>query len=270
MLVETTLAQGKAVWGMTVVDNKLYILRDRYAVDSYVDVYDAETLSRTQCPRHFPRFRGATDITSSGRQTCLYVGDELDKCLFKIALQDGVDKWPLDNHKPWCLSVTRRDHVLVTLYDINAIMEFRADGKCVRQISLELAGIVHALQTLQVRANELVVCHATRRISVLDSDGTLLRCHGVVSATTGQPVHGPCYLTVDQQDLIYVADVLRRRVAVYCSTLGFVRDVMVETQLKWWPTRLYVDNDRRRLYVADNNYDGQKYTAGRVVVLRLR
>jgi len=54
--VEATLAQGKAVWGMTIVDNKLYVLRDRYNADSVIDVYDAETLTRLQSARHFPRW----------------------------------------------------------------------------------------------------------------------------------------------------------------------------------------------------------------------
>jgi len=268
--VETTLAQGKAVWGMTIVDNKLYILRDRYGVDSYIDVYDAETLSRMQRPRHFPRFRGATDIASSARHVCIYVGDEVEKCVFKIGPVEGCDKWPLENHKPWCVSVTFRDNVLVTLYDINAVMEFRADGKCLRQINLELAGIVRAQQALQVTANQLMVCHAASRISQVDSDGTVIRCHGGLSASTGQPIHGPCHLAVDQNNFVYAADVLYRRVGVYSPALDFVREAVSDAQLKWWPIRVYVDNGRRRLFVADNNFDGHKYTAGRVVVFSLQ
>lgn len=268
--MKTTLAQGKAVWGITLVDNKIYILRDRFGVDSYVDVYDAETLCRVPCPRHFPRFRGATDIAASVRHSCLYVGDEVEKSVFKIGLLDGCDKWPLDNHKPWCISVTFRDTVLVTVYDINAIMEFRADGKCVRQMSLEMAGIVHAQQALQVTANQLIVCHATRRISLVDSDGTVIQCRGGVSLSTGQPIHGPCYLAVDQNHFIYAADVFYRRIVVYSPALEFVREVVCDAQLKWWPIRVFVDSDRKRLYVADNNFDGYKYTAGRVVVFSLR
>ena len=270
MLVEATLAQGRAVWGMTIVDNKLYILRDRYGADSYIDVYDAETFAHMQSARHFPRFRGATDITASRHQMCLYVGDEVEKCVFKIGLVEGCDRWSLENHKPWCVSTTFRDNLLVTLYDIDAIMEFRPDGKCVRQMSLEMSGIVHSQQTLHVSANQLIVCHATRRVSLIDSDGTLIRSHGGVSASTGQPVHGPCYLAVDKNNFIYVADVLYRRVVVYSPSLEFVREVVCDTQLKWWPLRLHVDKDRRRLYVADNNFDGQKYIAGRVVVFSLR
>jgi len=211
-------------------------------------------------------------MAGSARQTCLYVGDEVERCLFKVGLADGCERWSLDNHKPWCVSVTFRDNVLVTLYDADAIMEFRADGKCVRQMCLELAGIAHVQQALHVSANLLLVCHATRRVSLVDADGTLVDSHGGVSATTGQPVHGPCHLAVDLNDQhVYVADVLHRRVAVHsASSLQFIRAVVADTQLRWWPLRLFVDKDRRRLYVADNNFDGQKYTAGRVVVFALR
>ena len=263
------MAQGKAVWGMTVVDNKLYVLRDRYATDSYVDVYDAETLSRTSRPRHFPRFRGATDITSSSRHVCLYIGDEVDKCLFKIGLSEGCDKWQLDNHKPWGISVTFRDNVLVTLYDINAVMELRPDGKRVRWISLEAAGIVRVQQVLQVCANQLIVCHATSRISRVDSDGTLISTHGGISNAARSSLRGPCHLAVDRNNFIYAADVLRRTVVLYSPDVDFVRDVVGDAQLKWWPLRVTVDNHRRRLYVADNNFDGEKYTSGRVIVFSL-
>jgi len=77
-VVLTTLATGKTVWGVASVDNRLYVLRDRYgARHSYIDVYDADTFSRVAAPRHFPRFRGATDLASSERHSCLYVGDEV-------------------------------------------------------------------------------------------------------------------------------------------------------------------------------------------------
>ena len=270
VIVEMTLAQGKAVWGMTIVDSRLFILRDRHGVDSYIDVYDAETLTRQQSPRHFPRFRGATDIASSSRLSYLYVGDEVKKCVYQIGLTEWCVQWSLENHKPWGISVTFRDTVLVTLYDVNAIVEFRADGKRVRQVSLEMAGIGQAQQALQIFHNQLIVCHGTRCISVVDSDGTFVQCCGGVSPSTGQPLHGPSHLAVDQNNVIYAADVLYRRVLVYSPALDFVREVVCGTQLKWWPIRLFVDADRRRLYVADNNFDGRKYTTGQVVVFKLR
>ena len=187
--------------------------------------------------------------------------------MFKIGLMDGFHEWPLLNHKPWGISVTFRDNVLVTLYDINVIVEIRADGQYVRQINLEMAGIVDAQQALQVSANQLIVCHATSRISLIDSDGTLLQCR---SEESGLSRHGPCYLAVDQNNFIYAADVLYRRIAVYSPALDFFGEVVGHNDLNWWPTRLFVDNVRGRLYVADSNFDGQKYTAGRVLVFNLR
>jgi len=80
----------------------------------------------------------------------------MERSVFKIGLAGGLHAWSLMNHKPWGISVTFRDNVLVTLYDINVIVEIRADGEYVRQINLEMAGIVNAQQTLQVSPNQVI------------------------------------------------------------------------------------------------------------------
>jgi len=49
--------------------------------------------------------------------------------------------------------------------------------------------------------------------------------------------------------------------------LSFVREVVSRTQLKWRPLRLWLDTDRRKLYVAVNKLEYDQYTAGRVVVV---
>jgi len=122
---------------------------------------------------------------------------------------------------------------------------------------------------VQVSAHRVIVCHATSRISVVDSDGTLIQsCGG--DDESGAPAHGPCYMAVDENNFLHAADVLYRRVAVYSPALEPVRELVGASELNWWPTRLFVDSVRRRLYVADSNFDGQKYTAGRVVVFSLR
>jgi len=167
----TTLANGKTVWGIAAVDSRLYVLRDRYGARySYVDVYDADSLQRVAAPRHFPRFRGATDLAASARRSCLYVGDEVERAVFKVGVVDGrpiVREWSLLDHKPWGVSVTYRDNVLVTLYDVNVVVEMRPDGEFVRQINLETAGIVRAQQTLQAgRSGRTAGCSTATRRSV--------------------------------------------------------------------------------------------------------
>ena len=52
-------------------------------------------------------------------------------------------------------------------------------------------------------------------------------------------------------------------------TLEYVRPVVSWDVLKWDPERLYLDVERRRLYVADNDVIDDEYIARRVVVFSL-
>ena len=76
----------------------------------------------------------------------------------------------------------------------------------------------------------------------------------------------PINLAVDNNECVYVADVIKQRVTLLSPTLSYIRQVVSSDKLKWRPTRLYLDVQRRRLYVADNKRKHNKYTSGRVVV----
>jgi len=58
-----------------------------------------------------------------------------------------------------------------------------------------------------------------------------------------------------------------RRVTL-SPTLHYVRQVVSIDQLKWLPVRMYLDTQKRFLYVADNEWKVEvgEYTSGRVVV----
>jgi len=51
-------------------------------------------------------------------------------------------------------------------------------------------------------------------------------------------------------------------------TLNYIRQVVSSDKLKWYPYRLHLDVQRRRLYVADNEWDDDEdeFTSGHVVV----
>jgi len=49
-------------------------------------------------------------------------------------------------------------------------------------------------------------------------------------------------------------------------TLHYVRQVVSRDQLKWDPRSVYLDVDRKYLYVTDNEWKDDKWTSGRVVV----
>ena len=56
------------------------------------------------------------------------------------------------------------------------------------------------------------------------------------------------------------------RVTLLSPTLHYVRQVVSSDQLKWRPRRVYLDVDRKYLYVTDNEVKDGECTAGRVVV----
>ena len=75
-------------------------------------------------------------------------------------------------------------------------------------------------------------------------------------------------MAVDDNEFVFVVDYRNRRVTLLSPTLEYVRQVVSCDQLKWGPSRQYLDVQRRRLYVADDEWDVDKheFTAGRVVV----
>ena len=79
--------------------------------------------------------------------------------------------------------------------------------------------------------------------------------------------NGSVYLAVDENGFVFVADYNNYRVLLLSPALTYVREVVSREQLKWKPMRLFLDVDRRRLYVADNKWEDGKFTVGRVVVI---
>jgi len=79
----------------------------------------------------------------------------------------------------------------------------------------------------------------------------------------------PFRLAVDNDEFIFILDGNNRRVTLLSPTLHYVRQVVSSDQLKWKPHRVYLDVDRKYLYVAGNEWKDDKFTAGRVVVFRV-
>ena len=77
----------------------------------------------------------------------------------------------------------------------------------------------------------------------------------------------PAQIAVDTNGFVFVVDIINDRVLLLSPSLSFVREVVSRKQLKWGPLKLWLDDDRRRLYVADNQWEKDKYTSGRVVVI---
>jgi len=102
------------------------------------------------------------------------------------------------------------------------------------------------------------------KISVDGRD--IVQSHGGPPGSDIGHYNVPYHLTVDNNDFVIVVDINNRRVKLLSPTLDYIRQVVSPDKLKWEPIRLYLDTQRRRLYVADDERKDGRYTAGRVVV----
>ena len=116
------------------------------------------------------------------------------------------------------------------------------------------------------------MCHGgpadrVHRVCTVSAEGhEIVRSHGGPRGSDTGQYNGPAHLAVDDNEFVFVADMRNRRVKLLSPTSNYIRQVVSRDKLKWRPCRLHLDVQRRRLYVADNEWKDGKWTAGRVVV----
>jgi len=150
--------------------------------------------------------------------------------------------------------------------------EFSADGKLLRQLALA-QNVSSPRHAVQLSNGQLIVCHGrhddpVHRVCLLGPDSHVARSYGGTQGSGTQCVNVPAHLTADQNKFVFVADHNNYRVLLLSPALTYVREVVSRDRLKWKPLRLFLDAERRRLYVAVNVQVGE-FTAGRVVVFNI-
>jgi len=262
-----SLPDGEPVCGITSLDNLLYVLRaDKKA--GQIEVYDMDSY-RLQGSLTIPG-RGDA-IIACAHHSCLYISDITNKSIRRVGLphSDDVTQWPV-NDKPFSLSVTYTHSVLVTCDEVHKIKEFSTDGKLLRETKLPHR-VVSPWHTVQLSSGQFIVCHGDSpqksRVCHIGSDGYIVKSYGGPKAPASHQINVPVHLAVDEDGFIFVVDLITFRVLLLSPDLAYVRDVVSRDQLKWHPLRLSVDVQRRRLYVAVNDWKDDKYTAGRVVIV---
>ena len=102
---------------------------------------------------------------------------------------------------------------------------------------------------------------------MISADGRhIVHSHGGPRGSATDQYDVPRHLAVDDSEFVYVVDMINRRVTLLSPTLSYIRQVVSSDKLKWLPDRLYLDVQRRRLYVNDIEVEDNKPPAGRVVV----
>jgi len=262
-----TLPEGRPVYGVTSLDNEIFLLRDKERDE--VEVYDVITYCLQRCLT-VPNARGFTDMTSCEHYHCLYIGDHIVECVHRLDVDGTATQWPV-NDVPECLSVNAAHNVIVTCPEVRKIKEFSSHGDLLRELTLP-DDVINPLHTIQSRSGQFIVCHGgpddpILRVCMISADGHhIVHSHGGQRGSGIDQYYGPVHLAVDNDERVYVVDIRNRRVTLLSPTLSYIREVVSSDQLKWYPVRLYLDVQGRRLYVTDIEFKDGDWTAGHVVV----
>jgi len=248
----------------------IYVLRRKER--DQVEVYDVVTYHLQRCLT-VPNIRGFSDMTSCEHYRCVYIADPYVECVHRLGVQGDATRWAV-NVIPRGLSVNAAHNVLVTCRGVRKIKEFSSHGNLVRELTLP-DDVINPCHAIQLTSGQFIVCHgvhgdAVHRVVKISSDGRdIIQSHGGQRGSATGQYSESGHLAVDDNEFVFVADVNNRRVTLLSPTLDHVRYVVSHDKLKGDPVRLYIDAQRRRLYVADNEFKDGEYTAGRVVVFSL-
>jgi len=244
-----------AVRGVTLLNDELYVLRDR-DVDQ-ADVYSTMDFTLRRCLT-VPRLRGIDlqDVTSCEQKRCIYISDDGtgNTCVHRLGLDGSIRKWPVVRGSPWGLSVTRSFNLLVTCSDWSSenaiVIELSSDaGECVREITLESV-VELPWHCVQLVSGQYLVCHGVlpnnSRVSVVSEDGRVVR-----SNVGDGGLRRPYHVAVDNDEFIFVAAAFHNRIVLYDTSLSYVRNVVEWMQNAPWI--LCFDDFTRRLYVGQSD-----------------
>jgi len=262
-----TLPEGEPIWGVTSLADEIYLFREK--AHDQVEVYDVITY-RLQRRLTVPDLRGITDMTSCEYYRCVYIGDHSVEYIHRLDVQGTATRWAV-NDKPGGLSVNAAYNVLVTCRFVRKIKEFSSHGDLLRELTLP-DDVINPWHEIQTHSGKFIVCHGGRddpvhRVCKISEGGhDIVNSHGGQQGSDTGQYRRPTHMAVDNNDFVFVVDVDNRRVTLLSPTLDYIRQVVSPDKLKWRPFRLYLDTQRRRLYINDNEVKDFECTAGRVVV----
>jgi len=251
-----TLPEGEPVAGVTSLADEVYVLREKER--DQVEVYDVINY-RLQRRTTVPKICEFTDMTSCEHYRCVYIADD-GECIHRLDVQGAVTQWAVSD-EPAGISVNAAHNVLVTCTDVRKIKEFSSHGDVLRELTLP-GDVIRPWHAIQTRNGEFIVCHgdvvdAVNRVCKISADGR----HIIKSLDCKTDLPG--HLAVDNYEFVFVVFRMDCRVRLFSPTLDHIRQVASGYELMGEPCRLCLDIHRRRLYVADNEWEDSD---GRVVV----
>jgi len=183
---------------------------------------------------------------------CLYASDFNNNIIHRVDLSSSsaVKKWSVASG-PAGLSVNKAHNVVVTCGKVNKLQEYTTDGSLVREISLHLSDLRHAIQ---LSTGDYVVSYFLSQgvVSLVGVNGNVVRSYGRTQTSNLRQRDRPRGLAVTKNDEILVTDSKNHRVLWIDSLLNSVQVLAlpIDGGLDD-PWSLFLDESQGRLYVSE-------------------
>ena len=260
---------------MTTLADYIYLLRSKSGRVK-VEVYDGITY-RYDRSLTVPNAKRVGDMTSCEHNRCLYISNHDDKCqcVHRVEVQGEVTQWAV-NDEPTSLSVNAEYNVIVTCPKARKIKVFSSRGERLRELTLR-DNVTNPSHAVQIRSGQFIVCHGSFRINdtnhrvcMMSADGDDLRivyAHGGPRGSDNEQYNVPLRLAIDDDESVFVGDNHNCRVTLLSPTLEYIREVVPGDKLKWRLARIHLQQQKRLLYVAENEWSNNTWAElGRVAV----
>jgi len=260
-VIHTIKASGVEVCGLSVCQSELHVLLCD-TKEGQIKTYDIHNYKNKQARLSTP-VSVMWDMASSVTDNCLYMSNLHTNKLQKVTRTGSLTDFRVAGSQIRGLAMLPNGNLLVTCRNPDALTEVGGDGAIVNKILLPKS-VMQPWHAVWLSTGNFAVCHGSgpnseHRVCIVESSGHVTRSFGSYYGSESSELNVPCHLAVDENDFIFVADCINKRVTLLCPMLTFV--CHVTDKMKSRPQRLYLDRDAQRLYV------GQQW--GHVLVVQL-
>lgn len=231
------------IWGVARLNDELFIIT---GLD--VEVYDATGCSYKRRWKN-GAVRNPQDVVASETHKCLYIVDWiLQKILKYNSVGKSTSNWSIKGNG--LLSLTPQSTVLFASNRQKKLIEYDSNGNSLRTVNLGTGkDPVHAVK-LENGHYVLIYGEKDRQsVCVVDENGTVTEVYSRnIDVALGSLIH----VTASREGFFLVADWVSGAVIVLDSKLKYQRTLLGRENRLRRPARMYLDENSRRLYVADN------------------
>jgi len=218
-----TLPEGEPVQGVTSLGDEVFVLRPKER--DQVEVCDVITFRLVRCIT-VTDIRGFVDMTSCEHYHCVYISDHIVRCIHRVGERGAATRWAVED-EPGSLFVNAAHNVLVTCRVVRKIREFNSHGNLLRQVTLP-NDVRNPWHSLQLATGQFIVSHgdvndAVHRVCTVSADGReIVHSHGGQPGADSGQYNVPRHLAIDDNESVFVVDIINRRVTLLSPTLNYV------------------------------------------------